>query len=87
MENGKILKLYYEEYWIFFLYKISISIICFKFSEKYLPTSKEVKKKISQIFNLMRNSDNHSPCLKLFLFSTKNEGRNFCKHNTENFTI
>ena len=44
MENGKILNLYDEKYWIFFLCKISITIICYKFSEKYIPTSKEVKK-------------------------------------------
>ena len=45
MENGKISKLYHEKYWIFFLCKISNSIICFEFSEKYLPTSTEVEKK------------------------------------------
>ena len=58
MENGKILKLYHAKYWIFFLCKISILIICLKFSEKYLPTSKEVKK-ISHILNLMKNSDKY----------------------------
>ena len=41
--------------------KFSITIICFKFSEKYLLTSNEVKKKL-KFFNLTGNSD------KYFLF-------------------
>ena len=49
----------------FFNIKFSITTICFKFSEKYLLTSNEVKKEKLKIFNLTGNSE------KYFLFHFK----------------
>ena len=51
--------------YIFFNVKFSITIICFKFTKKYLLTSNEVKK--FKIFNLTGNSD------KYFFYFTFND--------------